>query len=235
MIDLKDVHLILKGPSGPVAILCGIDLSVEAGTVMSVVGPSGSGKSSLLAIIGGIERPTRGRVVVCGRELNGLSEDELARFRRRHIGILFQAFHLVPSMTARENVALPMELLGRPDAQARAAELLAEVGLAHRMDHFPAQLSGGEQQRVALARALANEPDILLADEPTGNLDQATGRAVAELLFAVQARRGATLLLVTHDLELAARCRRRFRLDGGRLVETTAHTGALKPERTLAR
>ncbi|MCS6879014.1 MAG: ABC transporter ATP-binding protein [Geminicoccaceae bacterium] len=222
MIDLEDVHLVLEGPNGPVPILRGIDLEVEAGTTASVVGPSGSGRSSLLAIIGGIERASRGRVVVCGEDLGRLDEDALARFRRRHVGFLFQAFHLVPAMTARENVALPMELAGRPRALARAAELLAEVGLAHRMDHFPAQLSGGEQQRVALARALANEPELLLADEPTGNLDAATGRAIVELLFAVRARHGATLVLVTHDARLAARCARRFVMDAGRLAETTA-------------
>jgi putative ABC transport system ATP-binding protein len=221
MIDLDDVHLTLASPAGPVAILRGIDLEVEAGATVSVVGPSGSGKSSLLSIIGGIERATSGRVVVCGQDLGALDEDELALFRRRHVGILFQAFHLVPSMTALENVALPMELAGRPDAPARAGELLEQLGLAHRAKHYPAQLSGGEQQRVALARALANAPDVLLADEPTGNLDAATGREIVDLLFGVQARHGTTLLLVTHDARLAARCARRLAMESGRLSEAS--------------
>ncbi|MCX8102333.1 MAG: ABC transporter ATP-binding protein [Geminicoccaceae bacterium] len=222
MIDLDGVHLTLDSPAGPVAILRGIDLEVEAGTTVSVVGPSGSGKSSLLAIIGGIERASSGRVVVCGQDLAALDEDGLALFRRRHVGILFQAFHLVPSMTALENVALPMELARRPGAMARAAELLEEVGLAHRMEHYPAQLSGGEQQRVALARALANAPDLLLADEPTGNLDAATGREIVDLLFGVRAQHGTTLVLVTHDARLAARCDRRLVMEAGRLGEAKA-------------
>lgn len=220
MIDLNKVHLTLTSPAGPVSILCGINLEVQAGATVSVVGPSGSGKSSLLSIIGGIERVTSGRVRVCGQDLGALDEDGLALFRRRHVGILFQAFHLVPSMTAIENVALPIELAHRPGAMARAAELLDEVGLAHRFHHYPAQLSGGEQQRVALARALANAPDLLLADEPTGNLDAVTGREIVELLFSVQAQHGTTLLVVTHDARLAARCARRFVMDAGRLAET---------------
>lgn len=219
MIELDDVHLTLTSPAGPVRILRGIDFVVEPRTTVSIVGPSGSGKSSLLSIIGGIERATSGRVVVCGCDLGALDEDGLALFRRRHVGILFQAFHLVPSMTAIENVALPMELARRPDAMARAAALLEEVGLAHRLEHYPAQLSGGEQQRVALARALANEPDLLLADEPTGNLDAATAREVVDLLFGVRARHGTTLVLVTHDPRLAARCARRVVMEEGRLVE----------------
>ncbi|BCX16860.1 MAG: ABC transporter [Geminicoccaceae bacterium] len=219
MIELDDVHLTLTSPAGPVTILRGIDFVVEPRTTVSIVGPSGSGKSSLLSIIGGIERATSGRVVVCGCDLGALDEDGLALFRRRHVGILFQAFHLVPSMTAIENVALPMELARRPDAMARAAALLEEVGLAHRLEHYPAQLSGGEQQRVALARALANEPDLLLADEPTGNLDAATAREVVDLLFGVRARHGTTLVLVTHDPRLAARCARRVVMEEGRLVE----------------
>lgn len=219
MIELDDVHLTLTSPAGPVRILRGIDFVVEPRTTVSIVGPSGSGKSSLLSIIGGIERATSGRVVVCGCDLGALDEDGLALFRRRHVGILFQAFHLVPSMTAIENVALPMELARRPDAMARAAALLEEVGLADRLEHYPAQLSGGEQQRVALARALANEPDLLLADEPTGNLDAATAREVVDLLFGVRARHGTTLVLVTHDPRLAARCARRVVMEEGRLVE----------------
>lgn len=234
MIDLDDVHLTLDSPAGPVAILRGIDLEVEAGATVSVVGPSGSGKSSLLAIIGGIERASRGRVIVCGQDLGALDEDGLALFRRRHVGILFQAFHLVPSMTALENVALPMELARRPGAMARAAELLEEVGLAHRMEHYPAQLSGGEQQRVALARALANGPDLLLADEPTGNLDAATGREIVDLLFGVQAQHGTTLFLVTHDQRLAARCGRRLVMEAGRLGEAKAASAGNAAELVLA-
>jgi len=235
MIDLDDVHLTLASPAGPVTILRGIALEVEAGTSLSVVGPSGSGKSSLLAIIGGIERATSGRVVVCGQDLGLLDEDALALFRRRHIGIIFQAFHLVQSMTAIENVALPMELARRSGAMARAGELLEEVGLSHRMDHYPAQLSGGEQQRVALARALANEPDLLLADEPTGNLDAATGREIVDLVFGLQARHGTTLMLVTHDARLAARCRRRVVMEAGRLAEVTAPgVATVAPDRETA-
>ncbi|WP_448581847.1 ABC transporter ATP-binding protein [Thermaurantiacus sp.] len=221
MIDLDDVHLTLASPAGPVTILRGIDLEVEAGTSLSVVGPSGSGKSSLLAIIGGIERATSGRVVVCRQDLGLLDEDALALFRRRHIGIIFQAFHLVQGMTAIENVALPMELARRPGAMARAGELLEEVGLSHRTEHYPAQLSGGEQQRVALARALANEPDLLLTDEPTGNLDAATGEGIVNLLFRRLAETGATLVLITHDRELAGRCDRVVTMRDGRIVSDT--------------
>jgi len=235
MIDLDDVHLTLASPAGPVTILRGIDLEVEAGTSLSVVGPSGSGKSSLLAIIGGIERATSGRVVVCGQDLGLLDEDALALFRRRHIGIIFQAFHLVQGMTAIENVALPMELARRPGAMARAGELLEEVGLSHRTEHYPAQLSGGEQQRVALARALANEPDLLLADEPTGNLDAATGREIVDLVFDLQTRHGTTLVLVTHDARLAARCRRRVVMESGRLTEViAAGVATVAPDRATA-
>lgn len=235
MIDLDDVHLTLASPAGPVTILRGIDLEVEAGTSLSVVGPSGSGKSSLLAIIGGIERATSGRVVVCGQDLGLLDEDALALFRRRHIGIIFQAFHLVQGMTAIENVALPMELARRPGAMARAGQLLEEVGLSHRTEHYPAQLSGGEQQRVALARALANEPDLLLADEPTGNLDAATGREIVDLVFDLQARHGTTLVLVTHDARLAARCRRRVVMEAGRLTEViAAGVATVAPDRATA-
>ncbi|HFD16956.1 MAG TPA: ABC transporter ATP-binding protein [Rhodospirillales bacterium] len=218
MIRLRGVELTLSGAAGPVHILKGIDLDVEEGEAIAVTGRSGAGKSSLLAVVGGIERATAGSVRVAGLELAGLDEDALARFRRAHVGILFQFFHLVPTMTARENVALPLELAGRPDALARAAERLEEVGLAHRLDHYPAQLSGGEQQRVALARALACEPALLLADEPTGNLDRETGEQVVDLLFAARARRGTTLVLVTHEADLAARCGRRVELQDGRIA-----------------
>jgi putative ABC transport system ATP-binding protein len=215
MIQLSDIRLTLESAAGPVNILRGIDLSVEGGETVSVVGPSGSGKSSLMAIIGGIERPSAGRVVVGGQDFGVLDEDGLALFRRDNIGILFQSFHLIPTMTALENVAVPLELAGKPKAFARAEERLLEVGLAARKTHYPGQLSGGEQQRVALARALVNEPRLLLADEPTGNLDAATGGDIIELVFRTQAERGTTLLLITHDPALAAHCDRRVQmLDG---------------------
>ena len=217
MIELEGVGLTLRSAAGPVSILKGVDLAVAAGSAVSVVGPSGSGKSSLMAVIAGIERPTAGRVAVGGVDLGSLDEDGLAVFRCQRIGILFQSFHLVPTMTALENVALPMELAGRPGAARRAADLLGEVGLAARARHYPTQLSGGEQQRVALARALANEPDLLLADEPTGNLDTDTGAAVADQMFRARAGRGMTLVLITHEARLAARCERRLALERGRL------------------
>jgi putative ABC transport system ATP-binding protein len=219
MIDLEDVHLTLTSAAGPVHILRGVDLAVADGASLSVVGPSGSGKSSLLAIVGGIERATSGRVAVDGVDLATLDEDGLALFRRDRIGILFQSFHLIPTLTAQENVALPLELKGAPRAEAAAADALAEVGLSARLRHYPAQLSGGEQQRVALARALVNRPRLLLADEPTGNLDAATGRAVADLMFRLHAERRMTLLLITHDARLAERCERRLTLDEGRARE----------------
>lgn len=203
-------------------ILRGIDLEVTAGTSLSVVGPSGSGKSSLMSIIGGIERPTAGSVRVDGVDLGTLDEDGLASFRGDRVGILFQSFHLIPTMTALENVALPLELAADRDAFPAAAALLREVGLEHRTTHYPGQLSGGEQQRVALARALVNRPRLLLADEPTGNLDGDTGRAVVDLIFAASAARGMTLLLITHDAGLAARCERHVVMEGGRLRDPVA-------------
>jgi putative ABC transport system ATP-binding protein len=217
MIELRDVHVTLSSAAGPVKILRGVSLDVDAGSSVSVVGPSGSGKSTLLAVIGGIERPTTGTVRIDGRDLGDLDEDELASFRGRQIGILFQQFHLIPTMTALENVAVPLELAGARDAFEQAAERLAEVGLAHRAQHYPGQLSGGEQQRVALARALSNQPKLLLADEPTGNLDQETGREIIELLFRVHRQRGMTLLLITHEPPLAARCTHQLRMADGRL------------------
>jgi putative ABC transport system ATP-binding protein len=222
MIDLTDVHVTLGSAAGPVKILRGIDLEVAAGESVSVVGPSGSGKSTLLAVIGGIERPTSGAVRIDGQDFGALSEDRLARFRGSTIGILFQAFHLIPTMTALENVAVPLELAGARDAFGSARERLAEVGLSHRTGHYPGQLSGGEQQRVALARALANRPKLLLADEPTGNLDQATGHDIVELIFRVQRERAMTLLLITHEPELARRCGRRLTMADGRLSEPAA-------------
>lgn len=187
-----------------------------------MVGPSGSGKSTLLAAIAGLERPTSGRVRVDGVDIAGLGEDALARFRRDRVGIVFQAFHLIPTMTAAENVAAPLELARRRDARARAAEALAAVGLAHRERHYPGQLSGGEQQRVALARAVAARPALVLADEPTGNLDRATGGAAIDLLFAARAESGATLVLITHDPALAARCGRVVRMEDGVVAEAGA-------------
>lgn len=217
MILLSDAHLTLTSAAGPVKILRGVDLSVEAGRSVSVIGPSGSGKSTLLSVVGGIERPSSGSVSVDGQDLNALGEDELASFRGQRIGILFQSFHLIPTMTALENVAVPLELAGVGDALARAAEGLDAVNLASRSDHYPGQLSGGEQQRVALARALANQPKILLADEPTGNLDGATGEDIIELMFGIQRERGMTLLLITHDPTLAKRCDHQYRMANGRL------------------
>ena len=219
IVALDDVHLTLASAAGPVNVLRGLSLSVAAGETVGVVGPSGSGKSTMMMIVGGLERPTSGRVVVAGADLGALDEDGLARFRRDTLGIVFQAFHLVPTMTALENVAVPLEFAGRPDAFDAAAEGLKAVGLEHRLLHYPGQLSGGEQQRVALARAFVARPKLLLADEPTGNLDGATGRVVMDLLFELQARHGTTLLLITHDPALAQRCDRVVRIADGRVVD----------------
>jgi len=206
------------GNAGPVEILRGISAEIGRGETVGMVGPSGSGKSSLLMLMGGLERATGGTVAALGHDLTAMNEDALARFRREHMGVVFQSFHLIPTMTALENVATPLELAGHADAFDRAAEELAAVGLERRAGHYPAQLSGGEQQRVALARAAAPRPDILLADEPTGNLDGATGAAIMDQLFGLRDRHGATLVLVTHAPDLAARCDRVLHLDDGRLV-----------------
>ena len=226
VLALQDAGLTLAGNAGPVEILKSISLTVARGEALGLVGPSGSGKSSLLMLMGGLERASAGRVFTMGQELGGLDEDRLARLRRDHIGVVFQSFHLIPTMTALENVALPLELAGRGDAFTRAGQELQAVGLAHRAGHFPAQLSGGEQQRVALARAVAPQPAILLADEPTGNLDAANGAAIMDLLFDLRNRSGATLVLVTHAPELAARCDRVVRLDDGRIVPQLQASGA---------
>ena len=215
---LEDIELTLASAAGPVNILRGIDLTVERGRHVAVVGPSGSGKSSLLAVAAGLERPSGGRVTVAGQDLAALDEDRLARFRGRHIGIVFQSFHLVATMTALENVALPLELARAGGALARAREALAAVGLAARAGHLPGELSGGEQQRVACARALIARPPLLLADEPTGNLDGASGEAVADLVFASAAAAGATVVLVTHNPALAERCARTVTIEDGRLA-----------------
>jgi putative ABC transport system ATP-binding protein len=217
VVELADVALSLDGNAGRVDILRGISLTVRKGETLGLVGPSGSGKSSLLMVMGGLEQATGGRVSVLGANLTRMDEDALARFRRDHMGVVFQSFHLIPTMTALENVATPLELAGDRDAFAKAAQELAAVGLGPRQDHYPAQLSGGEQQRVALARAAVARPQILLADEPTGNLDGATGSAIMDLLFGLRDRHGATLVLVTHAPELAARCDRIIRLRDGRL------------------
>ncbi len=202
-------------------ILHDVSLTIDPGESVGITGASGSGKSTLLMVLAGLERPDAGQTRIEGEDISGLSEDALARFRGRKIGVVFQAFHLIPTMNALENVAAPLELAGAPDARARALEELARVGLANRAAHYPAQLSGGEQQRVAIARALAPRPAILLADEPTGNLDDVTGKAVADLLFDPATRRGATLVLVTHDSMLAARCGRVLRMRDG-AFETAA-------------
>jgi putative ABC transport system ATP-binding protein len=222
IVELADVHLKLASAAGEVNILRGIDLRIARGETAAIVGPSGSGKSTMLMVMAGLERPTAGRVRVAGEDLGRLNEDQLALFRRRHVGIVFQAFHLIPTMTALENVAVPLEFAGDRDAFAHARAGLEAVGLGHRTGHYPGQLSGGEQQRVALARAFAGEPALLFADEPTGNLDGATGHAIIDLLFQMRARRGATLVLITHDRELAGRCDRTIRLHDGRVVPETA-------------
>ena len=218
IIRLKDVRLALESRAGVVEILKGITLDVMAGQSLAIVGPSGSGKTSLLMILAGLERATHGDVHVAGRDFNALDEDSMALARGADIGIVFQSFHLVPTMTALENVALPLEFASVSDARARSEHLLADVGLKARVDHFPAQLSGGEQQRVALARALVPKPKLLLADEPTGNLDGKTGRQVVELLFGLKQKSGATLVLVTHDERLAQQCERTIRMEDGRIV-----------------
>ncbi|MEM9523267.1 MAG: ATP-binding cassette domain-containing protein [Pseudomonadota bacterium] len=216
-LSLKDASLTLDGNAGPVDILHGITLDVPRGQTLGLIGPSGSGKSSLLMLLGGLERATDGQVRALGRDLTTMTEDQLARFRRDHMGVVFQSFHLIPTMTALENVATPLELAGMRDAFDRAAAELHDVGLGARIDHYPSQLSGGEQQRVALARAAAPRPDILLADEPTGNLDGATGRQIVDLLFGLCTRDGATLVMVTHSRALAERCDRTIRLRDGRI------------------
>jgi putative ABC transport system ATP-binding protein len=218
VLELDDARLSLMGNAGPVDILNGITLSVTRGETLGLTGPSGSGKSSLLMLMGGLERATGGRVTALGQDLGPMDEDALARFRRDHMGVVFQSFHLIPTMTAIENVATPLELAGARDAFDRAEAELDAMGLGHRTGHYPAQMSGGEQQRVALARAAVTRPEILLADEPTGNLDGATGQAIMDLLFGLRDRHGATLVLVTHAPELAERCDRVIGLADGVLA-----------------
>ncbi|MDY0870600.1 ABC transporter ATP-binding protein [Dongia rigui] len=218
MIKLSQVALKLGSAAGEVNILNGIDLHIAAGETVGLVGPSGSGKTSLMLLLAGLESATNGQISINNAQISGMSEDALALFRRRNVGIVFQSFHLIPTMTATENVAVPLELAGMTDAFPIAENALKEVGLGHRLGHYPSQLSGGEQQRVALARAIAPQPKLLLADEPTGNLDHDTGERIIELLFRLRERVGATLLLITHDPALARRCDRTLRMADGRIV-----------------
>ena len=223
MITLDDAELHLASAGGNVNILRGIDLSVAPGETVGVIGPSGSGKSTMMMVIAGLERLTGGTVAVAGQDLSALNEDALARFRRAQVGIVFQAFHLIPTMSALENVAVPLEFAGNAEAFDVARASLEAVGLGHRLDHYPSQLSGGEQQRVAIARAFAPQPKLLLADEPTGNLDGETGASIIETLFELSAQRGTTLLLITHDPAIAARCERVVHLRDGKISD---HDGA---------
>ena len=221
LIDISNLHLSLEGGAGRVNILRGIDLHIKPGETLSIVGPSGAGKTTLLMALAGLEQISGGDIVIAGTKLNALSEDDLARFRRQHIGIVFQSFHLIPTMTALENVALPLEFSQANEVQQRALAALQATGLEQRAKHYPGQLSGGEQQRVALARAFVANPPLILADEPTGNLDQETGEMVMELLFKLQQEQGTTLVLITHDNLLASRCARSVRMADGRLEDVT--------------
>jgi len=219
MIELRGVSKTVQSGDHPLTILHPLDYTIAAGQFVAIVGPSGSGKSTLLGLLAGLDAPTTGEIIVDGTDITRLSEDALARLRGEKIGFVFQFFHLVPSLTAVENISVPMEISGRRDAMARARQLIGEVGLADRAHHYPSQLSGGEQQRIAIARALANAPPIVLADEPTGNLDSGTGRIILDLLLNVRRTRGATLVLVTHDAELAALADTRLTLRDGRQVD----------------
>jgi len=210
----------VSSPEGTLAILSDVSFAIARGETVAVMGASGAGKSTLLALLAGLDEPTSGTMRLAGSELTTLDEDGRAALRARHVGFVFQSFHLIPSLTALENVMLPLELAGRRDARGAALEVLGRVGLASRVGHYPRQLSGGEQQRVAIARAFVTRPDVLFADEPTGNLDAATGERIMDLLFGLNAETGATLVLVTHDRSLAARCGRVIRLDAGRIVES---------------
>jgi putative ABC transport system ATP-binding protein len=222
LIEAKNLQFEVGGSAGRVNILKGVDLSVREGEALGIVGPSGSGKTSLLMLLAGLERASGGTLTVAGRDLAKMDEDSLARFRREEVGIVFQAFHLVPTMTALENVAIPLEFSGDLQAFASAEAALKAVGLGHRLTHYPGQLSGGEQQRVAVARAFVALPRLILADEPTGNLDRATGQAVMDLLFDLRAKHGTTLVLITHDPALAARCARQVHMADGVIERDTA-------------
>ncbi len=218
MLSARGLSKEVSSPEGTLAILSDVSLEIGRGETVAIMGASGAGKSTLLALLAGLDEPTRGSIRLAGSELTELDEDGRAAVRASHVGFVFQSFHLVPSLTALENVMLPLELAGRGDARTLGLEVLGRVGLAGRVGHYPRQLSGGEQQRVAIARAFVTGPDVLFADEPTGNLDAATGQRIMDLLFGLNAESGATLVLVTHDRELAARCRRIVRLDAGRVV-----------------
>jgi putative ABC transport system ATP-binding protein len=222
LVQIRNLRLTVPSAAGPVNILRGIDLDIRRREAVGLIGPSGSGKTSLLMVLAGLERATAGTVTVDGADVTALSEGALAALRRSRIGIVFQAFHLIPTMTALENVSIPMDLAGERDAAAQAREALKAVGLGHRLTHLPGQLSGGEQQRVALARAFAPRPALLLADEPTGNLDHATGETIIELLFALRQSHGTTLLLITHDRALAARCDRQIHISDGHVLSEAA-------------
>lgn len=222
MIELRGVSKTVQSGDHPLTILHPLDYRIERGAFVAIVGPSGSGKSTLLGLLAGLDAPSSGQILIDGVDITRLSEDGLAELRGRSIGFVFQFFHLVPSLTAFENVLVPMELAGRPDAWERARMLVAEVGLADRASHYPSQLSGGEQQRIAIARALANDPPLLLADEPTGNLDTRTGRHILDLLLEIRRTRGTTLVLVTHDKELASLADTRLELRDGRQVPSAA-------------
>jgi len=217
MIEVQNLTVTLPSRAGDVNILRGLDVTVAPGEAVGLIGPSGSGKTTLLMVLAGLEPATSGLVQIAGHDYVQMNEDALARFRRTHVGIVFQSFHLVPTMTALENVMLPLELASQPEAPERAAQMLAEVGLVDRHDHYPTQMSGGEQQRVALARALVANPPVLFADEPTGNLDQKTGQAVMDLILGLAKTRGTTLVLITHDKALAQRCDRKLTMQDGRL------------------
>ncbi|MGL4406307.1 MAG: ABC transporter ATP-binding protein, partial [Notoacmeibacter sp.] len=218
----QNIHITLGNGASMVHVLKGLSLEIAKGQSAGIVGPSGSGKSTLLMVMAGLERVDEGSVEIAGTKLNGMSEDQIAAFRGRNIGIVFQSFHLIPNMTALENVAVPMELAGDPEAFSKAKAELEAVGLGHRLAHYPGEMSGGEQQRVAMARALAPNPAILIADEPTGNLDTTTGKHIADLLFAKQVERGMTLVLVTHDRDLAARCQRQVAIRAGEIDEANS-------------
>lgn len=221
ILELKNIHLRLKSNDFEVKILNGMDLKVDEGKAVAILGASGSGKSSMMSVMNGLERQTEGSVMVAGHVLDKMNEDELAMFRRDNIGIILQAFHLIPTMTAIENVAVPLELAGVSGAEEKAKNMLIDVGLEHRMDHFPTQLSGGEQQRVAIARAMAPQPKILFADEPTGNLDGKTGHNIIELIFDLKKKNDATLILITHDQELAERCDEILHIQDGLITNNT--------------
>jgi len=218
VLEARNLSKTVPSPEGPLTILADVSLSVRTGETLAIIGASGAGKSTLLALLAGLDTPSAGRVLISGADLTELDEDGRAAVRGRHVGFVFQSFHLIPSLTALENVMLPLELRGRGDAREMAAQALAQVGLTPRSAHYPKQLSGGEQQRVAIARAYVTHPDVLFADEPTGNLDTHTGQRITDLLFELNRSAGSTLILVTHDRELASRCGRILELDAGRAV-----------------